>query len=177
MNAVDVPHYMAVEIGARKSWPRGRTYAREIIELQYHARRQRPQPNWMALGLSQAESDRANDESCRDSVKETLRDVETGRLRYLRRWCAAFPLDYLRGLPLVTDKTRAAGVYFLWLLPELVYVGQSSGIAYRVDQHRGKLQFTHATHLALRLDWHRESTEAMNIRAHAPVFNHHPGRL
>lgn len=166
----------AEQAAERAPWPKGRRWDRETVELNYRVRRQRPQPCWTALGMSQEKAEWANEQSCRAAVGDALRDIRVGELRYERRWRAAFPLDYLRGLPRVTDDTRAAGVYFLWFQAALVYVGQSASVAIRVGQHAGKV-FTHATYLDLGKSWRRESTEALNIRAHEPPYNIHPGHL
>lgn len=82
---------------------------------------------------------------------------------------ALLALDQLRGLPTVTDQCES-GVYFLWNGPELVYIGMSSMVAIRVDQHKGGKHFTHATYQ--RVSWRCvDKYEANYIWHYSPPFN------
>ena len=82
---------------------------------------------------------------CKDRKKS-----EGGAICYERtmRRFALLPLDQLRGLPRVSDQC-GSGVYFLWNGPELVYVGMSTNVAYRVGQHKWSKPHTHATYISV----------------------------
>lgn len=90
--------------------------------------------------------------------------------RGVARLCV-LPLDQLRGLPVITvsddDKT---GVYFLWLGPRLLYVGQSVEIALRVNRHLKDKRFTHATWLVVAPECLRRY-EAGYVWRYGPPYN------
>lgn len=67
-----------------------------------------------------------------------IRGVAVGRVLcgFVRRSVPAsiLPLDQLRALPRPRD-IHAAGIYFLWRGPQLVYIGRSTNIDVRLSQH------------------------------------------
>ena len=89
------------------------------------------------------------------------------RLDRANRRCWVLPLDQLRGLPDAEDGD--AGVYFMWLGPRLVYVGESKEISYRLTRH-WKLR-TRTTWLALDHDQVRKGCEGGYVRAYRPPYN------
>jgi hypothetical protein len=77
-----------------------------------------------------------------------------------------YPLDQLRGLPLVTNATNESGVYFLWIGPLLWYIGQSRNVNLRIQQHATVKRFTHATYLSVHRDWTKYLEEDHVIAYH-----------
>jgi hypothetical protein len=61
------------------------------------------------------------------------------------------PLDQLRCLP-PTERHSAAGIYFLWSGPQLLYIGQSIDVGRRIQHHRLMKTFSRATWMPARLD-------------------------
>jgi hypothetical protein len=91
---------------------------------------------------------------------------------------SALPLDQLRALP-SGEAPWEPGVYFLWSLAELLYVGQSRYLLERLSRHvrvrdgilRGKaIPFTHWTYLLAAED-EIDSLESVYIRGYLPPFN------
>jgi hypothetical protein len=115
-------------------------------------------PNWSALGGANPRLDYAKREA-----------GWLTRLERAMRLSGPLPLDQLRGLPAVDDSS-AAGVYFMWHGPVLIYVGQSKCIADRMERHRNKRR-TRTTWLAFDHDAVRTSVETDHVRRYAPQFN------
>jgi len=104
------------------------------------------------------------------AVNKHMNDMGTNPYDRCMARFAVLAMDQLRGLPRVNGGTEC-GVYFLWRGPELLYVGRSQNIAFRVGQHKyfGK-RFTHATYE--RVSWRCVSRyEGAYIRHYAPPLN------
>jgi hypothetical protein len=142
------------------------------LKSRFSKARQRTAPNWTALGYTADESRAINEQTAWQIARESLRDHDIGRRRFLRRSCL-LPLDLLRGLPRANDDAQKAGTYFLWYGPALAYVGESVCVIQRIRQHRDqrRIPFTHATWLRFSVDWHRKDTESMHVRAYSPPYN------
>jgi hypothetical protein len=126
-------------------------------------KRPKAQPNFAALGSGSVSGKRKY---------ASMRAKDAGwRVAADRARRAAFvlPLDQLRGLPEVDDRS-GAGVYFMWHGPALVYVGQSNCIADRMSRHRDK-QRSRTTWLAFDHDALRRGVECDHVRRYRPQFN------
>lgn len=83
------------------------------------------------------------------------------------------PVDALRALPRELPERDQSGVYFLWRLDELLYIGHSRAISWRIYQHdcARRIPYLYFTFIVSRHLESREDLEAAYIRAYLPPFN------
>ena len=85
------------------------------------------------------------------------------------------PLDQLRALPRVREVVRYHsgddGVYFLWGMAALLYVGKAVDVPYRVEQHRQCRLFSHATWVSLSGEYRRRALEGDYVRKYRRPLN------
>jgi hypothetical protein len=91
-----------------------------------------------------------------------------------------FPIELLRMLPACDDYD--GGVYFLWKGDELLYIGKSKQICYRLQLHDAarKIPYEYHTCIAVnrgrmipdRFDLVLDPIEQAYIRHYRPPFNH-----
>lgn len=127
------------------------------------------QPNWAALGCGPEEIAEACAQAAADAAKSLARKPPVTRARLARKFAGVMPADQLRALP--TDEQAEHAVYFLWLGPQLIYVGQTIQAQTRFEQHyaSGK-RWSRATMLAVPHGWGR-TVEADYVRRYRPPLN------
>jgi hypothetical protein len=105
-------------------------------------------------------------------VELEIRSIEGAgaRLRRGMKRLTPRPLDQLRGLPRVTNGRNGSGIYFLWWGPQLLYIGQSVEVGYRIQQHRKQKDFTHATWLMTAEECLRRAEQSY-VTYHRPILN------
>lgn len=99
-------------------------------------------------GVGEDDGGGVNIDICKAARRASIRPAKEmgGSKEYERgmRRFSLLKLDQLRGLPRVVDQCEP-GVYFLWNGPELLYIGMSTSVAGRVNQHKWEKPHTHAT--------------------------------
>ena len=67
-------------------------------------------------------------------------------------------------------------VYILWVNEKIIYIGKSCSLQSRLQSHRKKLNFTHASILNFEKEALQIEVEALLIEKHKTVINkeHHP---
>ena len=108
----------------------------------------------------------------RDNHKRKRSSSQKRFDRLMARKCV-LAVDQLRALPpLNNTNDQRSGVYFLWRGPRLIYIGKGNYVGSRLQCHRKRKVFTHATFLEVAMECNR-IYEIDYIRAYWPPENRH----
>ena len=144
----------------------------EVIRLT-GLRRPSAQARWLASkGIAHYVSASGKVTVTRAAIEpqRTLEEQPRQTPGHLRWESLLVSLDDARQLPRVDSSCDGTGIYFLWHGEHLVYVGKAMYVGQRVDEHRGRKLFTHATWLEVPQIWCRQ-VEARHVRAYRPPLN------